>query len=332
MSFISVKNVSKTFKIAKSKPGILGSLSSLFHREYEYKEAVKNISFELEKGEIVGYIGPNGAGKSTTIKMLSGILTPTAGSIEVNGIIPYNERKRNAARIGVVFGQRSQLYWDLPIEDTFEVYKKMYKIDDNTYKTNKKLFIDVLQMSDFMDRPVRQLSLGQKMKANLALSMLHDPDILYLDEPTIGLDVMSKKALRECILKINAEKETTIILTTHDMDDIESTCKRLILIDEGAKLYDGGLDLFKEEYDDGYSVILSFDDFPVWQNHRGYSLESKDEHTWTVSVNSDILAKNALIELIRMYDPINVAVKESSIEQIVGNIFSENNKTSNRPQ
>lgn len=323
MSFISVRNICKTYKIAKSASGFLNSFKSLFHREYDYKEAVKDISFEISKGEIVGYIGPNGAGKSTTIKMLSGVLTPTSGTIETNGIVPYKDRQNNAKKIGVVFGQRSQLYWDLPIDDTFDVYKKMYKIDDTSYKRNKDFFIEILQMQDFLNQPVRQLSLGQKMKSNLALSMLHDPEILYLDEPTIGLDVMSKNALRKCITEINKEKKTTIMLTTHDMDDIEATCKRLILIDRGQKLYDGGLIKFKESYDDGYSVSLTFDSLPSWQDSPKYCLTAKDEHSWTVSVKSDILAKDSLIELIGMYNPVNVAVKESSIEQIVQNIFEK---------
>ncbi|MDR2135646.1 MAG: ATP-binding cassette domain-containing protein, partial [Treponema sp.] len=241
MAFIEVDCVSKSYRIVKNRPGILGSVASLFHREYNIKNAVDNISFSIGQGEIVGYIGPNGAGKSTTIKMLSGVLIPDSGEIRVGGIVPYRERKKNAMRIGVVFGQRSQLYWDLPISDTFGLFRRLYEIPDDVYEHNKRLYVELLGMEDFIEQPVRQLSLGQKMKANLALAMLHNPDVLYLDEPTIGLDVMSKQVLRQSIAALNREKNTTIILTTHDMNDIEAVCKRLILIDKGRKLFDGGL-------------------------------------------------------------------------------------------
>lgn len=322
MPIIEVNDLNKTFRIVKSQPGLLNSFKSLFHREYIEKQAVRHMSFQLEKGEMVGFIGPNGAGKSTTIKMLSGILTPTSGSVVVSGIVPYENRRENAKRIGVVFGQRSQLYWDLPVEDTFEVYQKLYDIDPKVYRDNKAFFTEILQMEEFMHQPVRQLSLGQKMKANLALSMLHSPDILYLDEPTIGLDVMSKSALRQCIREINHEKKTTVILTTHDMDDIETTCERLILINSGEKLYDGSIASFKENYQDGYTVVLSFQTFPVWQEQPEFRLEKQEDHTWQISVSSELSTKEALVRLIHLYDPIDLQVKETSIEEIIQKIFS----------
>jgi ABC-2 type transport system ATP-binding protein len=323
MSFIEVNHISKNFKIFKNRPGLLGSFVSLFHRRYDLKEAVVDVSFSLEKGEIVGYIGPNGAGKSTTIKMLSGVLIPDAGEIKVGGIIPYKERKKNAKRIGVVFGQRSQLYWDLPISDTFSLYQKLYEIPGPVYEYNRKMYIDLLDMGNFMEQPVRQLSLGQKMKANLALAMLHDPDVLYLDEPTIGLDIISKKNLRQSILALNREKNTTIILTTHDMNDIEAVCKRLIIIDRGHKLFDGGLENFKERYEDGFMIRMEFSDLPLWIPEHGFTLQSNQNNIWNIKVEKQIRSKEALSILISRYNPENISIREQDIEEIVQKLFSE---------
>ncbi len=322
MSFIEAKDVCKNYRIAKMRPGFWGGIHSLFSREYIIKEAVRSISFSIEKGEIVGYIGPNGAGKSTMIKILSGVLVPTSGLVTVDGIIPYENRKRNAKRIGVVFGQRSQLYWDLPITDSFELNKKLYEIDDKTYHQNKNLFIEMLDMKDFMDQPARQLSLGQKMKANLALAMLHNPGIIYLDEPTIGLDVNSKKTLRECIVGLNREKGTTIILTTHDMNDIEATCQRLILTNEGQKLFDGKLNEFKAHYEDGYVIQMGFNDLPIWSETPGYVLVDTRQSTWIVQVEKGISSRTALIALIEKYNPITIFLKEEDIEHIIQRVFA----------
>jgi ABC-2 type transport system ATP-binding protein len=320
MRFIEVDHVSKNFRIFKNRAGVLGGVISLFHREYTLKKAVEDVSFSLEKGEIAGYIGPNGAGKSTTIKMLSGVLVPDAGMITVGGIVPYKDRKRNTRHIGVVFGQRSQLYWDLPVSDTFELYQKLYEIPHAVYERNKNLYIELLGMAEFIEQPVRQLSLGQKMKANLALAMLHDPDVLYLDEPTIGLDVMSKQALRQSIITLNKEKNTTIILTTHDMDDIEAVCKRLILIDKGRKLFDGSLTDFKERYEDGFMVRMECM-VPQWIPESGFILHNTKDAVWTVKVAKHIRPKDALTMLINRYDPEHISVHEQDIEDIVQKIF-----------
>jgi ABC-2 type transport system ATP-binding protein len=324
MPFIEVDHVSKNYRIVKNKPGILGSLVSLFHREYYLRKAVEDISFSLEKGEMAGYIGPNGAGKSTTLKMLSGVLVPDGGVISVGGIIPYKERKKNSRRIGVVFGQRSQLYWDLPISDTLNLYKALYEIPDGQYKRNREYLTDLLGMGDFVEQPVRQLSLGQKMKANLALAMLHDPDVLYLDEPTIGLDVLSKETFRQGITALNKEKKTTVILTTHDMSDIEVICKRIILIDKGRKMFDGELELFKKSYDDAYAVKIEFSDPPPWDPLPGYTLQSEKNNTWTIRVEKNIPAKDALLMLISKYDARirDISVHTQDIEEIVKKIFS----------
>ncbi|MDR0374556.1 MAG: ATP-binding cassette domain-containing protein [Treponema sp.] len=322
MSFIEVSHVSKHFNIPKSRSGFFASLLSLFHREYAVKKAVDDISFSIEKGEICGYIGPNGAGKSTTLKMLSGVLVPDAGDIAVGGVAPYRERKKNAKRIGVVFGQRSQLYWDLPALDTFELYQKLYDIPPAVYERNKNRCIELLDMGGFLEQPVRQLSLGQKMKANLALAMLHDPDVLYLDEPTIGLDVMSKKILRQSVLALNKEKNTTIMLTTHDMDDIEAVCGRLILIDKGKKLFDGALSDFKSRYEDSFMIKMEFAVAPRWIEDADFSLCASENNVWIIKAAKRMQHKDALATLINRYNAEHISVHEQSVEDIVQNIFS----------
>lgn len=318
MSFIEVKNLCKDYKIVKTEKGLTGAFKSLFHREYEIRQAVRDVSFSMERGEITGYIGPNGAGKSTTIKMLSGVLIPTSGTVTVGGIVPYEKRSENAKRIGVVFGQRSQLYWDLPISDTFDLYESLYEIPKEQFRKNCDYFTELLDMGSFLNQPVRQLSLGQKMKANIAIALLHDPDVLYLDEPTIGLDVISKKVLRSAIWEINREKGTTIILTTHDMDDIEATCNRLILIDEGQKLFDGTLPDFREKYAGDYTVRLEFDgEAPEWKDVPGYSLAEKSGTAMLVNVPKHISTREAMVTLVNACDPQNIYILESRIEDVV---------------
>ena len=323
MSFIEVTNLCKEYRIAKQGKGITGAVKSLFHREYTVKEAVKNISFSLDKGEVVGYIGPNGAGKSTTIKMLSGVLLPTSGVAKIGDIIPYENRKENAKRIGVVFGQRSQFYWDLPISDTFDLYESLYSVPRERFRENCKYFTELLDMNDFINQPVRQLSLGQKMKANIAIALLHDPEVLYLDEPTIGLDVTSKKVLRDTLKSINTERETTIILTTHDMDDIEAVCQRLIMIDQGQKLFDGTLEDFRSKYNDGFTVKLEFDNVsPAWVESEDYELLEQSERHWIIKARTEMTSKDIMIDMIGKYDPTNLYVQEERIEDIVRRAYA----------
>lgn len=249
MSFIEVKNINKTFKVPLKGDGKLGIVKSFVKRKYKYIEAIKDISFTVKKGEIVGYIGPNGAGKSTTIKILSGILVPDSGNVTIDNMTPWKDRKKYVSEIGVVFGQRSQLWWDIPAIDTFNLLKDIYKIDDKTYETRLNELITMLNLQDIINIPVRQLSLGNRMKCEIAASLIHNPKILFLDEPTIGLDAISKKAVREFIKKINKQQNVTVILTTHDMADIEALAKRIILIGKGKVLYDGSLSKLKKEYD-----------------------------------------------------------------------------------
>ena len=245
MSFIEVKNISKTFKV----PIREGILMSFFNRKYKYIKAIDNISFSIKKGEIVGYIGPNGAGKSTTIKILSGILYPDEGKVVIDKMVPYLDRKKYVREIGVVFGQRSQLWWDIPAIDSFELLKEIYKIDNKEYKETLNELIETLNLKEIINIPVRQLSLGSRMRLEIAASLIHRPKILFLDEPTIGLDAVSKKEVRDFIKKINKKNNITVILTTHDMNDIEALSKRIILIGKGKVLYDGTLNKLKKDYD-----------------------------------------------------------------------------------
>lgn len=236
---IEVEELCKTFRVTRRRSGLLGGLRSVVNPEVRSVPAVNDLSLTVERGEIIGLIGPNGAGKSTTIKMMTGILTPTSGRVRVAGLVPMRQRRDLAARIGVVFGQRTQLWWDLPLLDSLHLLRFLYRVPEERYNANLKRLRMMLDLDEFMHTPVRQLSLGQRMRGDLAAALLHDPELLYLDEPTIGLDVVAKARIREFLLSINAERGTTILLTTHDMDDVETLCPRMLIIDHGRKLYDG---------------------------------------------------------------------------------------------
>ena len=245
---IEVSHITKEFVSPKKYPGLKGAVKVLFSNEKVTKKAVDDISFSIEAGEIVGYIGSNGAGKSTTIKMMTGILNPTKGQCLVNGIDPGKQRRENAQNIGVVFGQRTQLWWDLPLSESFTILKEIYDVSDEDYKERMVFLNNVLELQEFFDRPVRTLSLGQRMRADLGAALLHNPKVLYLDEPTIGLDLVVKDNIRKAIKEINEKYRTTVILTTHDIGDIEELCSRIIIIDEGKKIYDGSLETLKDIY------------------------------------------------------------------------------------
>ncbi|MEO6912629.1 MAG: ATP-binding cassette domain-containing protein, partial [Candidatus Baltobacteraceae bacterium] len=258
MPIIRTRDLRKVFRSVKRLPGAGGAIRTLFSRAYDEKVAVCDVTMELEPGELVGYIGPNGAGKSTTIKMLTGILVPTSGTIEVAGLEPAKTRLQNARNIGVVFGQRSQLYWDLPLIQSFELLRAIYGIPRDRYRQTLDDFITILEMEPFLQTPVRQLSLGQRMRGDFAAAMLHEPKIVYLDEPTIGLDVVAKEAIREFVRRINADRGTTIILTTHDLADVERLCKRIVLIDKGTIIYDGAVERIKEQYGTHRTLVVTF--------------------------------------------------------------------------
>lgn len=327
---IIVNELTKEFKTPKKYPGFSGALKSFFSREHTTKVAVDHISFQINEGEIVGYIGANGAGKSTTIKMMTGILTPTEGSVTVNGIIPYKDRESNAKSIGVVFGQRTQLWWDLPLSESFKLLKEIYGVSNHDYKERMAFFNEVLELESFMLSPVRTLSLGQRMRADIAAALLHNPKVLYLDEPTIGLDVIVKENVRTAIKKINDLFQTTIILTTHDLNDIEELCKRIIIIDQGKKLYDGSLETIKNLY--GYMTTIELKTkhpiLPETLDFSSFSLTQEDlifdvnDLSTTISFNKNKISNSDVLFLImKEYHVLDFIVKETSIEDIIKKIY-----------
>ena len=239
---IAMEHISKTYKVQKRSAGLREACKTFFRREHELIHALDDVSFTIRDGEMVGYMGPNGAGKSSTIKILSGILVPDGGSCVIDGLVPWKNRVEHVRRIGVVFGQRSQLWWDIPVIDSFELLRDIYSVEAGRYRRNLEELTELLQLGELLKTPTRQLSLGQRMRCELAASLLHNPSILFLDEPTIGLDAVSKLAVREFILKLNKEHGTTVILTTHDMQDIQALAQRVILIGKGKILMDGSLD------------------------------------------------------------------------------------------
>lgn len=331
---IEVKNISKDFVSQKKYPGLKGAIKGLFSNEKTIKKAVDDISFTIDDGEVVGYIGSNGAGKSTTIKMMTGILSPTKGECLVNGINPSKKRKENAQNIGVVFGQRTQLWWDLPLSESFTILKEIYNVSDADYKDRMKFLDDVLQLSEFFDRPVRTLSLGQRMRADLGAALLHNPKVLYLDEPTIGLDLVVKDNIRAAIKEINEKYNTTVILTTHDIGDIEELCSRIIIIDAGKKIYDGSLEQLKDTYGTKRKVSMEVKQPKTLESYELYKvLGVKPEECNTdmdfqkniFSVSFDkhkIQIPQILSEVMKVTEVSDIQIQETELAEIVKDIYN----------
>ena len=325
---IKVENLSKEFKISKKYPGFKGALRSFFSTEYTIKKAVDDISFEINDGEIVGYIGANGAGKSTTIKMMTGILTPSSGRIIVDGVVPYENREKNAKNIGVVFGQKTQLWWDLPVSETFPLLKDIYGVSDEEYEERMNYFKEILGLDEFFLSPVRTLSLGQRMRADLAAALIHNPKIIYLDEPTIGLDVVVKESVRKAIKNINEKYGTTIILTTHDLNDIEELCNRIIIIDSGKKIYDGELEGVKEQF--GYLTTIEIQlkdknniekiNFRRFKDDD-FKLDMKESKVSITFNKNNISSADIIGEVMKKSKVIDFNIKETSIEDIVKKMY-----------
>ena len=330
MEIIKVEHLKKDFVIYEKEPGLKGVIKSFYNAKKIVKKAVDDVSFTIKQGEIIGYIGPNGAGKSTTIKMLTGILTPTSGTVHVDGVIPYQKRTLNAKKIGVVFGQRTQLWWDLPLIESFTVLKEIYEISDIDYKERLSYFSNLFGLDEFIKQPVRQLSLGQRMKADIVASLLHNPKILFLDEPTIGLDVIAKENIRKTLKDIHEKYQTTIILTTHDLADIEELCDRIMMIDQGKIIYDGSLETIKAKF--GSKKIVCFTlkadsmmDLTIFDRLKKKDpdlIASIEDSKLTVVFNKlKIKVGDIITPVLAQTDVLDIDISDDHLENIIKAIY-----------
>ncbi len=321
---IEVEHLSKSFKVKKRDAGVGAALKSLINPQYTTVEALHDISFNIDEGEIVGYIGPNGAGKSTTIKIISGILVPDSGKCNILGHTPWKSRVNHVKNIGVVFGQRSQLWWDVPVMDSYNLLKDIYKITHKDFRNTLELLTDTLDLSTLLSMPVRQLSLGQRMRCEIAASLLHNPKILFLDEPTIGLDAVSKIAVRNFIKTINKEKKVTVILTTHDMNDIETLAERIILIGKGKILLDGTLTELKNRFATHKTVTVDFAENNAPISIEGTTILSRSDERISLSVALDkIKVSEVISRLSKQFEIIDVTVNSRPIEEIIVDLYKE---------
>jgi viologen exporter family transport system ATP-binding protein len=321
---IRAEHLTKQFKTLRRKDGAWAALANLFSRDYETKVAVSDVSFEVAAGEIIGYIGPNGAGKSTTIKMLTGILVPSSGTCTVNGIVPWKDRQGNGRQIGVVFGQRTQLYWDLPLIESFRLLRAIYGVPESVYDRNLAEFTEILGLDEFIRTPVRQLSLGQRMRGDFAAAMLHEPRVVFLDEPTIGLDVVAKEAIRRFIQRVNRDRGTTILLTTHDLNDIEKLCERIVLIDHGQKLYDGSIDGIRDRFGRKrvLTIELSGDCANIRVDMPGSHVVSRDGPRMTIEFDRDVVRAEQLITALAAQCELkDITIAEPELETIIRQIY-----------
>jgi viologen exporter family transport system ATP-binding protein len=319
---IHVNHLTKDYKRVKRHEGFLGSVRTLFSAEYETTRAVNDISFDINEGELVGYIGPNGAGKSTSIKMLCGILVPTSGEVLVNGLVPHKNRMENTRQIGAVFGQKTQLWWDVPVIESLKLFRDIYKVPETQYKHNLELFNDLLDLSEFQNTPVRQLSLGQRLRADMAAALLHNPRLLFLDEPMIGVDVVAKEKLRTFIKEINRDQKVTILLTTHDMQDIEKVCSRIMIIDHGRIVYDGSLDQIRAEYGKQRKLVVEFEEeVPDFSAPYATLAKSEGKKKWFAFNRFETSPSTLIADITSRFPIIDLAVEEPEIEEIVRTIY-----------
>lgn len=335
MSLIHIENLSKHFKVLNRREGLGGAVRDLFSGDYRTVEAVAGISFDIEAGEIVGYIGPNGAGKSTTIKMMTGILKPTGGVIEVNGLTPYENRIRQAQIMGVVFGQRTQLWWDLPVIESFKILKEIYKVDDKTFDDHMGMFNELVGLKALYSQQVRTLSLGQRMLCDITASFLHNPQVVFLDEPTIGLDISIKAKIRSVIQELNSKRQTTIILTTHDLGDVEALCKRIIIIDKGKILYDGDIKQVNALFGAYRTLKLQIDEFTdstlkelrqkvdeCFGAGHGITVAETEEFWTDVTIDQARTHLSDVLSLVMTDFPVyDVRIVEISMENVVKQIY-----------
>lgn len=336
-TMIEAEHLSKIFRVARRRPGLLGGLRSVIDPEVREVEAVKDLALQVERGEMISLVGPNGAGKSTVIKMLTGILVPTSGVIHVAGLVPMRQRRELAGRIGVVFGQRTQLWWDLPLSDSLRLLRHLYRVSEARHSANLARLRSMLELDEFIETPVRQLSLGQRMRGDLAAALLHDPELLYLDEPTIGLDVVAKARIRDFLLTINAEQGVTVLLTTHDMDDVEMLCPRMVIIDHGRKLYDGTVSNIRERFGGERTLIAVLDAAELAglpRDAQGQLLlvdlpsgvrltRSEGPRIW-LSFGRDALPAHELVAWLgARYRLRDVTFQEPEIEDVIRRIYEE---------
>jgi ABC-2 type transport system ATP-binding protein len=331
MNAIEVNHLRKEFKAFSSRSGLKGAFRDLFTRNYKIVPAVNDISFNVKQGEMVGYIGENGAGKSTTIKMLTGILTPTGGELTVNGMNPHRDREKFVQTIGVVFGQRSQLWWDIAVQESFQLLKKVYKVPDQQYKEHMDHVIETLDIAPLLDKPVRKLSLGQRMRCELAAALVHNPPLLFLDEPTIGLDVLVKLKIRQFLKEINEKYNTTILLTTHDLSDIEALCERVVMLDEGKIIYDGALSQLKENWGDQKEVVFQFldntslsalADLTGNQNISWSFDEKKQSYSALIEADDEVISQ-LITKVVANFKVKDMKIEETTTEEIIRNIYEK---------
>ena len=328
-NIIEIKNITKEFKVLNRREGLKGSLKDLFSRDYKIVRAVDNISMSIKQGEIVGYFGPNGAGKSTTIKMMTGILEPTSGEILVGGNVPYQNRTKNAQEIGVVFGQRSQLWWALPLIESFKILKDIYGVSDEDYNDMLTLYKSLVDIEPLLHKPVRQMSLGQRTLSDILAAFLHNPKIVFLDEPTIGLDVSMKAKIRTLIHALNKEKNTTVILTTHDMGDVDALCQRIVIIDKGKMLYDNDIEHLKNFFGSYRTLKIRIDGDLKQQAEKiqhelsRFSVSADDEWISILVDEEKSKVMEVLSQLQQSYEIRDMQLEEISTEEVIKKIYEE---------
>jgi len=324
MPQILVDQLHKTYRVAERAPGLGGALRGLLRRRHRTVQALAGVSFALERGELLGFIGPNGAGKSTTVKILAGILRPDVGRVEIDGRAPWDDRERHVQRIGVVFGQRTQLWWDLPVQEGFDLLRDIYRVDPARYRRTRDELVALLRLAHVLDQPVRQLSLGQRMRAEIAAALLHEPDILFLDEPTIGLDAPSKLAVRDFVRRANRERGTTVLLTTHDMHDIEALAERVIIIGHGRVLADGPTEALRAQVLAERRLVVDFaHEAPAHLALPGVTLRHREGQTLALDFDPALTSAPALIARIAAEHAVeDLRLEGLSIEEVISRFYA----------
>ena len=321
---IQAQNLIKTFRVVKRRSGLAGTLANLIAPQHHLVTAVDRANFSLEEGELVGYLGPNGAGKSTTIKMLTGLLVPSSGELQVDGFVPWKQRARYVSRIGAVFGQRTTLWWDLPVIESFELLRPMYRVPADRFRRSLDDFICLLEMEDFLNTPVRALSLGQRMRADLCAALLHEPRLVFLDEPTIGLDVVAKERIRQFIQYVNRERGVTVLLTTHDLSDVERLCERVMILDHGRVLYDGRLALLNQRFESDWSLVVTFAGDYVDVAVPGLPPPEREDHRAVYHFDHRQVASAELIQqLLPRFRIAEIEVRRPALEETIRRIYEQ---------